>query len=139
MRVVKEFDRDKFRVLFYRTKLTQAEFAYIIGKSAGLISLYLSGYSKPKEETVLKMAKALHCDVSSLLVDGADVDACLKKEAEVAPIKNVSKEKALVVQKSESKEEIKETLAFEVVSIVSDALDLIKIAIDMLKDEKVED
>lgn len=108
----RKFDKDKFRVLFYKTKLTNAEFAYIIGKSGGLISQYLHGYTKPSDETLEKMAKALHCEVDDLL---EDVE---QKPAEAAmPVKYT--------------DEQKEEAAFE--SLMT-AIELIKIARDMLKE-----
>lgn len=104
------FDRDKFRVLFYKTKLTQAEFGYLIGKTAGAISQYLHGVVKPKPEVVEKMAKALHCTVDDLL------------EGEV--------EKPIEADKPTSyTAEEKEAVAFE--SLMT-AIELIKIARDML-------
>lgn len=104
------FDRDKFRVLFYKTKLANAEFAYTIGKSASAISQYLNGYAKPREKTLCQMAKALHCTVDDLL------------EGEV--------EKPIEAEKPTSyTAEEKEAVAFE--SLMT-AIELIKIARDML-------
>ena len=106
----RSFDRDKFRVLFYKTKLTQAEFAYIIGKSQGAVSTYLLGRCVPKEETLEKIAKALHCEVDDLLEGGAE---------ETTP----------EAEKPTYTEEQKEAVAFE--SLMT-AIELIKIARDML-------
>jgi transcriptional regulator with XRE-family HTH domain len=110
-----KFDKDKFRVLFYKTKLTQAEFGYIIGKSGGAISQYLSGYTKPSAEAVEKMAKALHVEVDDLLTD-VEGSQETPPEAE-KPTKYTNEEK--------------EAVAFE--SLMT-AIELIKIARDMLKD-----
>ncbi len=109
----RSFDRDKFRVRFYKTKLTQAEFAYIISKTGGAISQYLNGWTKPKQETIEKMAKALHCEVDDLLTDVGGVEET-PPEAE-KPTKYT--------------EEEKEAVAFE--SLMT-AIELIKIARDML-------
>lgn len=76
------FDRDKFRVLFYKTGLTQAEFAYKIGKTAGSVSHWIHNVNKPNKETIEKIAEALHCQVNDLLVDSSQ-ENCLQKEKPV--------------------------------------------------------
>ena len=107
------FDRDKFRVLFYKTGLTQAEFGYLVGTTAGSVSHWLNNINKPKERTMEKIAKALHCQVEDLLVESPE-----QKPMEAAPPTKYT-------------EEEKETVAFE--SLMT-AIELIKIARDMLKD-----
>lgn len=107
------FDRDKFRVLFYKTGLTQAEFGYLVGTTAGSVSHWLHNVNKPKEGTIEKIAKALHCNVSDLMTWGG-ASSEIEKPTEIT-----------------NEEKDKETLAFE---SIETAIELIKIARDMLKE-----
>lgn len=104
------FDKDKFRVLFYKTGWTNAELGFRIGRSAGAVSQYKSGYTNPSEATIQRMAEVFHCTVDDLL------------EGEV--------EKPIEAEKPTSyTAEEKEAVAFE--SLMT-AIELIKIARDML-------
>ncbi len=85
MRKKRSFDRDKFRVLFFNTGLTQAEFADLIERTSGSVSQYLRGAATPGEDVIYKMATALHCNVDDLLEDVASEEPILKKKT--APVR----------------------------------------------------
>ena len=120
--MIEKFDRDAFRVRFYKTGQTQREFGLNIGVSASAISQYINGYSTPSKEKLEKIAEALHCGVDDLLVGGAE-----EKPSEAEKSTKYTTEE-------------KESVAFE--SLLT-AIELIKIARDMLgeirKGEKKND
>lgn len=112
----RKFDRDTFRVLLYKTGLTQREFGFKIGVNASSISQYVCGYTAPSKKRLEKIAEALHCEVEDLLI------------GEKEPVEEVQTESECE-EKPKYTEEEKQTLAFE--SLMT-AIELIKIARDML-------
>lgn len=113
--VTREFDRDKFRVLFLKTGQTQEEFARRVGLSQACISSYFRGAVTPPLHRIVQLANGLHVDVDDLVTEAGEATPTIEAKK---PTEKYT-------------EEQKEEVAFE--SLMT-AIELIKIARDMLGD-----
>jgi transcriptional regulator with XRE-family HTH domain len=124
------FDRDKLRVLLRNKGYTVSDFAKMVGVSPSAISSYLSGRNNPSFVHARKIADLLLVDVGEMMTGYhpplATAGEPTQTKQDTAPAESETLRQGPIDVKTK-KEEV-------LISAMQTATELLRVAIDILKD-----